>query len=105
MALFEALRKALLAGYGAQEKVRELVDELVEKGELNESEGARLLKEWSEKAEKGTADMNKLFSDLVSKSLAKMNIPTKGDLEKIDRKLRSLSSKVKKLEEKTGELS
>jgi len=38
MSLFDVVRKALFAGLGAQEKVKELVEELVKKGELNKSE-------------------------------------------------------------------
>jgi polyhydroxyalkanoate synthesis regulator phasin len=52
MELFESLRKAMFAGFGAQDKVREFIDELVKKGELSESQGAKLVKEWTEKAEK-----------------------------------------------------
>lgn len=99
MSVFEALRKLLLAGFGAQEKFSELIDELVKKGELNESQGAKLVKEWSEKADKGTSDLNKAFTDIATRTLEKMNIPTKGDLKKIDRKLQTLSSRIKKLEE------
>ncbi len=99
MSVFEALRKLLLAGFGAQEKFSELIDELVKKGELSESQGAKLVKEWSEKADKGTSDLNKTLTDIATRTLEKMNIPTKGDLKKIDRKLQTLSSRVKKLEE------
>ncbi len=99
MSVFEALRKMLLAGFGAQEKFSELIDELVNKGELSESQGAKLVKEWSEKADKGTSDLSKTFTDITTKTLEKMNIPTKGDLKKIDRKLQTLSSRIKKLEE------
>ena len=100
MSVFEALRKLLLAGFGAQEKFSELIDELVKKGELSESQGAKLVKEWSEKAEKGTSDLNKTFTDIATRTLEKMNIPTKGDLKKIDKKLQTLSSRIKKLEER-----
>jgi polyhydroxyalkanoate synthesis regulator phasin len=105
MTFFDALRKALLAGFGVQEKVKELIDELVEKGELSEKQGAKLIKEWSGKAEKSTSDLNKTLSDLVTNTLNRMNIPTKDDLDKVDRKLRSVSTRIKKLEEKAGEES
>ena len=42
----------MLAGFGVQEKVKEFVDDLVKKGELSESQGAKLVKEWSEKVRK-----------------------------------------------------
>jgi polyhydroxyalkanoate synthesis regulator phasin len=87
-----------MAGFGVQEKVKEFIDELVKKGELSESQGAKLIKEWTEKADKSTSELSKSMSELVSKTLEKMNIPTKDDMEKLNKKIQSLSSRVKKLE-------
>ena len=75
MALFDMLRNALMAGFGVQEKVREFIDELVKKGELSESQGAKLIKEWSEKAEKNTEEISKSLSEVMEKTLSKMNLP------------------------------
>ena len=94
------MRNALLAGFGVQEKVKEFVDELVKKGELSESQGAKLVKEWSEKAEKNTDEITKSLQELVEKTLTKMNLPTKGDIEKLDGKINSLAERVGKIEEK-----
>ncbi len=99
MTLIEIVRNAMLAGFGAQEKMKEFVDELVKKGELSESQGAKLVKEWTERAEKSSEDVTKTLSDIIAKSLEKMNLPTKDDIESIDRKLKTLSARVKKLEE------
>ncbi len=95
---FEALRSALLAGFGVQEKVNEFVDELVKKGELSDSQGARLVKEWTEKADQGTSDFTKSFSDIITLTLDKMNLPTKDDIEKLNKKINTLTARVKKLE-------
>ena len=99
MTVFDIVRNALLAGLGVQEKVKEFVDELVKKGELSDSQGAKLIKEMAEKADKGTEDLSKTFSELITKTLDKMNLPTRDDLEKINKKLNSLSAKIKKIEE------
>ena len=98
MTFFEAVRNALLAGFGVQQKVKEFIDELVKKGELSESQGAKRVKEWSEKAEKGTGDITKNFSEILTKTLNKMNLPTKDDIEKLNKKVQNLSNRVKKLE-------
>ena len=98
MTIFDVVRNALLAGFGVQEKVKEFIDELVKKGELSESQGAKLVKEWSEKADKGASDINKNVSDLMSKTLEKMNIPTKEEFERLTRRVQNLSSRVRKLE-------
>ncbi len=105
MTVFDVVRNAILAGFGVQEKVKEFIDELVKKGELSDSQGAKLVKEWTEKADKSTSDLSKSISELVSKTLDKMNIPTKDDMEKLNKKIQSLSARVKKLEggPETGE--
>ncbi len=98
MTVFDAVRKALLAGFGVQEKVKEFIDELVKKGELSESQGAKVVKEWTEKAGKSSEQLSKSLSELVSKTLEKMNLPSKDDIEKLNKKIQSLSARVKRLE-------
>lgn len=100
MNLFDIVRKALFAGLGAQEKVKEMVEELVKKGELNKSEGAKIVKAWSEKAGKRREDLSKTLSELMSKTLEKMNLPTRDDIEKLNKKIESLSKKIDGMEKK-----
>ncbi len=99
MALFDILRNALLAGFGVQEKVKEFIDELVKKGELSESQGAKLVKEWAEKAEKNTEDISKSLNDVVTKALEKMKLSTKSDIAQLEEKINSLASRITKMEE------
>lgn len=98
MTFFETVRNALLAGFGMQQKVKEFIDELVKKGELSESQGAKLIKEWSEKAGKSTEHISKNLSEIMAKTMGKMNLPTKDDIEKLNKKIQALSNRVKKLE-------
>ena len=98
MTFFDVVRNALLVGLGVQEKVNEFVNELVKKGELSESQGAKLLREWTEKADKGTEHFSKSLSDMISKTMEKMTLPSKDDIEKLNRKIQALSIRVKKLE-------
>jgi polyhydroxyalkanoate synthesis regulator phasin len=98
MALFDMLRNALLAGFGVQEKVKDFIDDLVKKGELSESQGAKLVKEWSEKAEKNTEDISKSLGELLETTLSKMNLTTKSDIEKIEEKINSLAARLDTIE-------
>ena len=91
MTINDILHRILMAGLGVPEKMKDLVEELVKKGELSESEGARLVKECTEKVTKSGEDISKSVSD----------IPTRNEVEELKKKLKSLSSKVKKLEEKS----
>lgn len=102
MTLNDLMHKALMAGLGVPEKLKDLIDDLVKKGELSESQGAKLVKEWSDKASKTGDDINKNLTDFVNKTLEKMNIPTREEVEKLERKVTALSARVKKLESSAG---
>ena len=97
--MLEILRKALLAGLGAQEKAKELVDELMKKGELSQSDGAKLMKEIMEKAEKGTGELDKKIGDIVQKALEKVSLPSRKDIENLEKNVQDLSNRLKRLEE------
>lgn len=99
MTINEILHKTLMAGLGVPEKMKEFVDELVKKGELSESQGAKLVKECTEKVTKSGEDISRSVSELINKTLEKMNIPTRDEVEDLKKKVKSLSSKVRKLEE------
>lgn len=103
MSVFDMVRNALLAGFGVQERVKEFVDELVKKGELSESQGAKLVKEWSDKVEKNTEDISKSLNELVQKTIEKMKFASQDDIGKISQKLDDLSARLQKLESGKGE--
>jgi polyhydroxyalkanoate synthesis regulator phasin len=98
MTLFDVVRNAMLAGLGIQETFKEFLDNLVKKGELSESQGAKILKEWTEKADKTSEQLSKNISELVTRTLEKMNLPTKDDIEKLNKEILSLSNRLSKLE-------
>jgi polyhydroxyalkanoate synthesis regulator phasin len=99
MAILDIIRNAMLAGFGVQEKVKEIVDDFVKKGELSESQGAKLVKEWAEKVDKNTEEMSKSLNDLVQKALEKMSLPSKDEIAKLNEQVNALSERIKKLEE------
>ncbi len=98
MTVADVIKKAMLVGLGAQEKARELVDELVKTGELSKSEGATLVKEWTSKAEESTRDMDLKIKDAIAGAFEKLNIPTRDDLEKLEKKIQGISARLSKLE-------
>ncbi len=98
MTMLDVIKKAMMIGLGAQEKAKELVDELVKKGELSKSEGAKLFKEFVAKTEENTKTMEKNVKEFVQKAFDKINIPTKDDFERLEKKVQALSARVKKME-------
>lgn len=103
MTLSEIIKKAMLAGLGAQEKVKEFIDELVKAGELSKGEAASLVKEWAQKAEESTKDVDKRIKDAVANALEKFNIPTRDDLERLEKEVQNISARLRKLEGGEGE--
>ncbi|MCI0468880.1 MAG: phasin family protein [Nitrospirae bacterium] len=109
MTIFDVVRNAVLAGFGIQEKVKEFVDDLVKKGELSESQGAKLVKEWTEKADKGTSEFGKgvsefgkEISEIVSKAVDKISFASKDDIESLHKEIESLAERIKKIEDAKG---
>lgn len=96
--IYEIVRKAMLAGLGVQDKMKELVDDLVNKGEISEREGAKLVKEFMDKAKSSSNDFRGKVNDTVGKGFEKVNIATKDEHDKLAKKVQQLTVRVKKLE-------
>ena len=99
MTVAEIIKKAMLAGLGAQEKAREFVDELVKAGELSKSDASSLVKEWVSKAEDSRKEFDTRIKDAVAAAFEKFNIPTRDDFEKMERKIQKISARLTILEE------
>lgn len=97
--MLDVIRKALLAGLGAQERAKEFIDDLVKKGELNQSDAAKLMNEVMAKAEKSSDEIDRKISSIVEKTLDKLAMPAKRDIEKLEKTVQELSNRVKNLEE------
>jgi poly(hydroxyalkanoate) granule-associated protein len=109
--LMEAVHKVLLAGIGAaalaQEEIEDFVNRLVERGEIAEADGKKMMKDVLAKRKqmvkmpakpavqpkKITSDIEKRIEDLM----AKMNIPTKDEIDALSAKITVLTKKVDEL--------
>jgi polyhydroxyalkanoate synthesis regulator phasin len=94
----DKLKKAFLIGIGAMattgEKIDELVDELVAKGDVTAEEGKKILDEYKEKVKANQQDMSNKAKEELSKMLDKMNLATKKDLEEIKARLDAIEQKL-----------
>ncbi len=97
----ELLRRMFLATIGAaviaQEEVETLVNKLVERGEIAEKDGKKLINEMMDKRKTKTADVTVEINKNVENVLARMSIPTKADVEALGQKINALSKKVDEL--------
>jgi polyhydroxyalkanoate synthesis regulator phasin len=98
MMVSEVIKKAMLAGVGAQEKAKEFIDELVKAGELSKSEAASVVKEWAAKAEESRKDMDHKVKDAIAAAFEKINIATRDDLAGLEKKVQGLAARISKLE-------
>jgi polyhydroxyalkanoate synthesis regulator phasin len=98
MTLSEIVKKAMLAGLGAQEKTKEFIDELVKAGELSKNEAASV-----GKAEESTRNLDAKVKDAIANAFEKLNIPSRDAIEKLEKKVQNLSAKIDKLEGGKGE--
>lgn len=96
------VRKVLMAGIGAvalaQEEVEDFVNKLVERGEIAEKDGRKLVNDILEKRRGKTQETTKRVESELEKRmeslLDRMNIPTKSDIEALTTKVAELTKKV-----------
>lgn len=104
--LVEAVRKVLLAGIGAvalaQEEIEDFVNKLVDRGEIAEKDGRKLVREVMERRKKDAEKAEDEFSKRVEEILERMNVPTKADIDSLGEKITSLSKKVDDLKKSQG---
>jgi polyhydroxyalkanoate synthesis regulator phasin len=96
--LLDSLRKVLLASIGAvvvaQDEAEDLINKLVERGEIAREEGRKLVDDMmAKRREKVEAH----FDARVDSALERMNVPTKADLKAVEKKLDQLNQKLDKL--------
>jgi poly(hydroxyalkanoate) granule-associated protein len=97
-ALTEMLRKVLLATLGAaviaQEEIEALVNKLVERGEIAEKDGKKLVHEMMDKRKSKTQEVEEEVNKNIKDVLERMNIPTKSDIDTLSQKISALSKKI-----------
>ena len=100
--MLEMARKVLLAGIGAmaltQEEIEKFVGKLVERGEIAEKDGRKLIKDVMERRRKKSAEVRSDTEDEFEKRmedvLSRMNIASKSDIDGLNRKITTLTKKL-----------
>jgi poly(hydroxyalkanoate) granule-associated protein len=100
--MLEMARKVLLASIGAmaltEEEIGKFVGKLVERGEIAEQDGRKLIKDVLARRRKKDAVVSSEIDDEVEKRmedvLARMDIASKSDIDGLNRKITALSKKL-----------
>lgn len=95
------LRKMVLASVGvvgvAQDEIRQLVDRMVERGEITEKDARKLLndaqKEFNRRRRSGQTKAEKEMEGIMEK----MNVPSKADIEDLTKQVAQLSKRIEEL--------
>ena len=103
--MLEMARNVLLAGIGVvaltQEEVEKFVHKLIERGEIAEKDGRRLINDLKEKrlrkSEEASVEAEESYEGRMEEVLARMNIPSKSDIDALSRKITTLTEKVDEL--------
>ncbi len=108
------VRRVLMAGVGAvvlaQEEIEDFVQKLVERGELAEQDGRKLITDLREKRQSAQESTQNRVQETGEKTsatmdrgmegvLGRMNVPSKSDIEELSEKIAALSEKVDALKE------
>jgi poly(hydroxyalkanoate) granule-associated protein len=104
--LLAPVRKVLLAGVGAvalaQEEVEEFVNRLIERGEIAEKDGRKLIDDIRERRQKQTEKAGEELEGQIEDVLHRMNVPTKADIDALSRKITTLTKKVDELKKSSS---
>ncbi|MBE7547225.1 MAG: hypothetical protein HS127_08865 [Planctomycetia bacterium] len=89
--LSEIMKKAVNLGFGAmlvtKENANELIEEMVRKGEIQKDETLAQVKETLKKILPSRGEIETRTEELVEKILHKLDIPTRHELQEMQKKL------------------
>jgi polyhydroxyalkanoate synthesis regulator phasin len=98
--MLEVIKKSILAGIGAlaltEEKVQEVIDEFVQKGQITQKEGESLVNEIQKVIDDHKAKLTTMIDEHVKSLLDGLNLVTKNDLAEMEKNLRKDFAKVEK---------
>lgn len=103
----EAARRVLLAGIGAvalaQDEIEEFVAKLVERGELAEAEGRKLVKDVLERRKAQLKEESHKAEGYLDRRLealaARMNLPTRAEVAALHQRIAELAQKIEDLKQ------
>jgi poly(hydroxyalkanoate) granule-associated protein len=99
--MMELLRKVMLATMGAaviaQEEVEVLINRLIERGEIAEKDGKKLMHEMMDKRKSKSSQVQDEINKNITDVLERMNIPTRTDFDTLSQKINGLSNKIDEL--------
>jgi polyhydroxyalkanoate synthesis regulator phasin len=101
--MLEKIGKGLLAGLGAvlltKDKVEEVVRKMADEAKLSNEDARRLTNELVETGERQWEEMDKAVTESLRKSLAKMDVASRKEVEELKARLDNLEKRLNRLEQ------
>jgi poly(hydroxyalkanoate) granule-associated protein len=98
---YDIVRRMMLAGIGAialkHDEIEEFIDKLVERGEIAKKDREELFKEMRERYKKSHPGEEHPAHKKVTELMEKFSMPTKNDIDELNKKLSDLEKKIDKL--------
>ena len=93
------IKKTIFAGLGilslSREKAEELAKELIKQGELAKTDEAKFVKDLMKRVEKNKAEVEKKTEEVVTKTVEKLNVPTRKEVNDLKASVDKLIKKLK----------
>ncbi len=104
------VQSALRASVGVfsmgRDEVETVINRLIEKGELTEIDGKRIIADLFDRPKQGVRQINSKVSNALDESIIAalnlLNIPTRSDLQTLSEKINGLAEKVDELSKKVS---
>ncbi len=97
--MLDIIKKSIYFGLGSltatKEKAEQIVDELIEKGQLTKDQRAKAVKEILDEAEKKEQEIQKIVRSTIDKILnEEIQVATKKDIARIEEHLSEIEKKL-----------
>jgi polyhydroxyalkanoate synthesis regulator phasin len=100
----ESVRKIGLIGAGlwamTEDKMNELVKDLVDKGDISKEEGKKAVQELIDESKKQTIDLEKKVSEKIQDAMSKKDIFTKKDMNELESRIKDLEEEIRRIRNK-----
>ena len=92
--------KLFLAGLWSmtEDKVSDFAEDMVKQGKITTDEAKKFIADFAEKSKDKVADLQDLANDKIQDSVKRMGFVQKDEIIKLEKKIKILENKLKKLE-------
>lgn len=83
-----------------EDKINDLVKDLVDKGDISKEEGKKVIQDVLEESKKQKIDLEKKISEKIQDSISKADIFTRKDMRELESRVDILEDEIQKMKNK-----